>query len=163
LFDVSPARVVDLLDDADAGERVWSESELSAVLAHQLGAPVQFNLSQLDTSLAAQLRDAAEAEGLLLNSLGDLLHHPCPPIELLVLTKDFAKRCRMGSASTMPEDVASVVYYTAIAAALVRCRRKISELSDAELRRGVKWALARAWLDDATRGLLREAWERLNS
>jgi hypothetical protein len=59
--------------------------------------------------------------------------------------------------------VAAALYYASIAAALARLDRRISRLSDTELRRGFQWAKDRPWTDAATRALLEAASQKLNS
>jgi hypothetical protein len=97
------------------------------------------------------------ARGLLLSSFADLLHHPRPPLEMLRMTKRFAKAARHHPDSPLPPQVANVLYYASIAAALLRCGRRISELDDASLQKGLAWCTSRDWVDAPLRGLLREA------
>ena len=89
------------------------------------------------------------------------MHHPSPPVELLKLTKDFAKLNLDHSQSTLPTEIAGALYYTSIAAALVRLDMRISQLTDADLRRGLLWARQQAWIDEATKGLLDQALDKL--
>ena len=78
----------------------------------------------------------SEAQGLLLKSFADLFHHPAPVIELLELAKDFAKANMDHPESGLPGEIAATLYYTSIAAALVRLDARISQLADADLQRG---------------------------
>lgn len=144
-------------------ETLWTERELEAVYKHQLQAPIAVDLSALDEQVAARLRCVAEAQGLLLRSFADLLQHPFPPIELLVLTKNFAKANRFNRRSALPQEVAGVLYYAAIASALVRHHKRITQLTSAELERGVSWALSQPWLDPPTRDLLVSAQAALSN
>jgi hypothetical protein len=57
----------------------WQESELAAVLRHQMQAPLRVGLETLPRQLAAELRVLCEAQGLLIRSVYDLLDHPLPP------------------------------------------------------------------------------------
>ena len=91
-----------------------------------------------------------------INSFNDLLHHPRPPIELLELTKAFAKACRSHPDSPLPDEVATVLYLGSIVAAMTRCDRPISKLGSDGLRHGLDWALNQPWLDQPTRNLLEE-------
>jgi hypothetical protein len=54
--------------------------------------------------------------------------------------------------------VAHACYLLSVVAARFRLDKRITNLSDAELRHNVKWALQQEWLDKAARGLLKEAW-----
>ena len=77
-------------------------------------------LTAMEQRLAARLRLAAESQGLLLKSFGDLLHHPNPPLELLRLTKDFAKACRLSRSGPLPREIATLLYFASIIVAWVR-------------------------------------------
>jgi hypothetical protein len=162
LVDSKPTRLARLFElDTGNAERVWRPDELGAILRHQLAAPVQYDLRNLDRGEAGKLKRLAEAEGLILRSFGDLLHHPHPPIELLRMTKDFAKACRISPTGPLPPEIATVIYYAAIVVARQRCGLRISKLNDADLRHGLEHVLAQAWLDSDTRALFAEALKRL--
>jgi hypothetical protein len=94
---------------------------------------------------------------LLLKSFADLFHHPAPPLELLEMTKDFAKANMDQAQSSLPNEVAAALYYTSIAAALVRLDARITRLQEAELRRGLLWTREQGWLDEDTKQLLLQA------
>jgi hypothetical protein len=57
--------------------------------------------------------------------------------------------------------VAGVLYWSAIAAALVKTGQRITSLADAKLRDGFAWTAQFNWLDEAGRALLRHATEKL--
>ena len=154
VFDTDAASLATLFDPSDGDERLWDASELGAILHHQLSTPLQVDLAQLKQAHAIRVRNLADAQGLTLKSFGDLLRHPHPPVELLKIVKDFAKASRLNPHGPLPRDIASVLYFAAIAAARVRCRRRISELGDAALAEGLRWVLARPWLDAELRELI---------
>ena len=139
--------------DADEG-RGWSAKELGDILRHQLRAPLLFDLGKLSPAGEVELRHFAQAGGRIEN-FGDLLHHPAPPVELLSLVKEFGKSGRTG-ATGLPQEIATVLYYASIAAALVRHGRRITRMEDKPLRDGLKWAAEQPWVDDATRLVLKE-------
>jgi len=141
--------------------RLWRPEELAAVFRHQMAAPALVDLGGFDPAMATRLQGLTEAQGLLLKSFGDLLRHPVPPVELLELTKEFAKSNMDHPESTIPSEIAAVLYYASIGAALARLDRRISRLADADLRHGLLWARERAWIDEPTRQLLAEALEKL--
>jgi hypothetical protein len=78
-------------------------------------------------------------------------------VELLEMVKDFAKANVDRPDSGLPAEIAAVLYYTSIAAALVRLDTRISQLSDAGLQRGLRGALSQGWLDEKTKELLTQA------
>jgi hypothetical protein len=147
-----------------AGDRkVWNSEDLSAIFRHQLSAPVQFDLANLDAGLANKLRTLSEAQGLLIRSFADLLYHPNPPVELLELTKQFAKACRNHPDSLLPHEIATLLYFASIVTALTRCGRRITELDEVALRSGIEWLVQQPWVDERMRMLLGEGLARLNA
>jgi hypothetical protein len=147
-----------------AGEeraRLWQPEELGAIFRHQMSAPILVDLGGFDPVTAARLKTLSNAQSLLLKSFLDLFLHPVPPIELLTLTKDFAKGNMDQPDSSLPNDVAAVLYYVSIAAALVRLDQRITQLSDAELKRGLEWARGKTWVESRLLRLLDDAVQKL--
>jgi hypothetical protein len=144
---------------ASGGERsrLWRPEELAAIFRHQMSAPMAVDLGAFDARTAARLKTLSEAQRLLLKSFGDLFLHPAPALELLEMVKDFAKANVDRPESGLPGEIATALYYASIAAALVRLDTRISQLSDADLQRGLRGTLGQSWLDDATKELLAQA------
>jgi hypothetical protein len=153
----SPEALANLMALGDQTARVWRPEELGAVFRHQMAAPVSVDLGSLDPGVSGKLKTLTDASGLLLKSFRDLFQHPAPPPELLCLVKEFAKLNRDQPDSLLPADVASVLYYLSIAAALTRWGERISALSDDGLLRGFAWAMSQNWIDEPARELLRSA------
>ena len=65
--------------------------------------------------------------------------------------------------SPVPHEIASVLYIASIAAALVRCRRRITGLTNDALAEGFRWELSQPWLDAPTRALTEESLLFLNT
>lgn len=160
--DLPPASLAQLIElEEVVPQRVWREEELGAILAHELATPPWLELGEL--KLAAVAIDGAPGPaslGLRLASLGDLLHHPRPPLEMLIRLKDFAKTQRHSPSSHLPEPVAAVLYALATAAALVRHDHRITSLDNPALAKHLQWALDRPWLDSASSALLKAALDR---
>jgi hypothetical protein len=148
-----PRALVGLMSLAADGPTKYTTAELKAIWRHQLEAPLQFDLQEVSQDITTTLAEVTRADHRPLNSFGDLINHPQPPVQLLQWAKDFAKSHANG-ADHFPGDVASVLYYVAIALARTRLARKITELPDSELRRGVEWASKQLWLDESTRAVL---------
>jgi hypothetical protein len=161
VFKSRPKALAALLAEREEGGRLWRSDELAAVFRHQMSAPVIVDLGGFDPATAVRLKTLSEAQGLLLKSFGELLHHPAPPVELLVLTKDFAKLNLDHSDSTLPSEIAGVLYYSSIAAALVRLDTRITQLNDADLRRGLRWTREQPWIDQQTKELVAQALDKL--
>jgi len=138
------------------GERIWRPEELATLLRHQLSASIQFDLGNLDAGMAARLKALGAGENLLLNSFNDLLHHPHPPIELLMMTKDFARAIQNHPDSPLPREIALLLYFASIVVALVRCGRRITSFDDKTLRRSLEWFENQPWVEESMRSLLGE-------
>ena len=151
VFKSRPKSLAALLETRSEKARLWAPDELAAIFRHQMATPVFVDLGGFDPGTAIRLKTLSEAQGLLLKSFSDLFHHPSPPVELLKLTKDFAKANMDHPESGLPTEIVSVLYYTSIATALVRCDARISHLNDADLRRGLLWAKDQAWIDEETK------------
>ena len=144
--------------DLDAiGAPNWRPEELADILRHQLSAPLLFDLKRLGGDEGRRLEDMTRGGGPRLESFGDALHHPSPPVELLRMIKDFTKSSRTQPDGPLPADVATLLYYAAIGVARLRCGVRITELDDQRLRRGLSWAVAQPWADEATKRVLNEA------
>ena len=147
-----PKLLADLLKTGGGAETLWLPEELATVLRHQLSAPVEFEPRPIGSAQPpAHPRQTAPV-----TSFGELFHHPNPPVELLLLTKDFAKASRVRLECLLPEEVATVLYYASIVAARVRLGKRISGLDDKSVREGIEWVLAQPWVDEQTRGLFEQ-------
>src|SRR3954465_4769755 len=96
---------------------------------HQLRAPRRSDLPKMTDQLASASEPPIE-------TFGDLLSHPRPPIALLERVKDFAKSSRFAQDGPLHPEVATLLYFAAIAVALVRCGARISELDSRALGQG---------------------------
>jgi hypothetical protein len=152
-----------LLAAGEERSRLWRTDELAAIFRHQVAAPMLVDLGGFDPLTAQRLKTLSEAEGLLLKSFSDLIHHPAPPLELLELVKNFAKANVDHPESGLPAEVASALYYLAIASALVHREARISKLSNADLARGWMWTRDQAWVDEPTSRLLAQALKKLSA
>jgi hypothetical protein len=159
----SPKSLAAFLAAGAEHARLWRPEELSAIFRHQMSAPILVDLGGFDPATAMRLKTLSEAQSLLLKSFSDLFHHPVPPLELLTLTKDFAKANMDHPESSLPQEVAAALYYTSIATAVVRLDARISQLKDAELQRGFLWAKDQPWVDDPTKELLDQALKKISS
>ena len=119
------------------GRAVWPAKQLAEMLEEPL--------TTFDTQFLGQ-------EGI--RSARELLEHPNPPIELLVAVKDLSKR---RPKDLFPPEMALLLYFGSIAAAMVRCGRKISKLRDNDLRNGFIWAVKQPWVPENICDLLRQA------
>ncbi len=143
-----------LEETTDEEQASWSEDDLKAIFGHQWSTPLSVDLGGLDAVLAERVKTLATAQGLLLRSFGDLLRHPNPPLALLELSKEFAKRSLYSPCPAIPHEVARVLYFTSISAALSHCNRRITTLNNDDVAAGINWALSCDWVSDDARTVL---------
>lgn len=140
----------------------WDDADLHAMLCHQLNADVEFDLTHFGgvarETLASSIA-AGREQGL--GTFGDLLMAPNPSLESLEMIRRFAKRFRTGPSGGLPEEIATVLYYAAIAAARARLGVSISKLTDAAMEDGLRWGCQLPWLTESLKQLFLEALEGL--
>lgn len=161
VFKSRPKTLATLLAARGEHGRLWRPDELAAIFRHQLSAPVMVDLGGFDPGAAVKLKIVSEAQGLLLKSFSELFEHPAPPIELLEATKDFAKLNLDHPESFLPGEIAAALYYLSIAIALIRLDERITQLPDADVRRGLVWVREQGWIDGKTRELIKQALQKL--
>jgi hypothetical protein len=144
-----------MIDLDDRNRELWKKEEYEAILKVQLSAPLDFDLSYLGEQTGERVRTLCSGQQPPIRSFHDLLHHPCPPVELLELTKEFARACRSRPDPLLPDDVAPLLYILSIVVAMTKCRCRITKLDDQALQHSLDWALSQSWVDEATRELLR--------
>jgi len=148
-----PAQLAKLLEASRSDRHAWTPSELEAMLVHQMSAGIEVDLGSLPPEVSAMLGGSSAGTGATIRTFRDLFTHSQPPVELLQLTKQFAKAMVYSPDSPIPAEIGQVLYLAAIVAAQVRCGQRITELDAAALREGIAWVLAQDWLDPALRGL----------
>jgi hypothetical protein len=143
----------------DGGDvHLWRPDDLRDMWQHQLAAPLVLSLGHLSPEVAHRI--SAEGRDPLLR-LAEVLQDSRPPVGILQLLRRFAKSCRADPGIPLPREFVMLLYYASIAAALVRCHERISNLSNDSIRRGLRWYRKQPWLDEATRALLRDGERRL--
>ncbi len=162
LFKGRAKQLAALMASGDERGPLWRADELAAMFRHQMSAPMLMDLGSFDERTASQIKTLSGAQGLLLSSFADLFNHPSPPVQLLQLVKDFAKANMDHPESGLPSEIASTLYYTSIAAALVHLGKRISQLPDVDLKRGLGWTAEQSWLDEKTKALLAGAVKKLS-
>ena len=136
--------------------RVWHPAELGAILAHQWRAPLEADLTGQAKGQSRRLALLCDAEHLLIKSFGDVFGHQLPPIELLVMIKDFAKRNLSHTDAELPDEIAKLLYVLSVVVARTRCGSSITTQDDATVRRNIESVLAQPWLTTEVIGVLHE-------
>jgi hypothetical protein len=147
-------------------DELWDPSELQLVLDDHLKVPLVDVLAELNedtTQLVALARKTAGSSDEPLKALGDLFAHPAPPIELLDAVKRWGRRATRDEASSLPSEITSLVYFAAIAAALVRHNQRISKSDDATLQYGFDRVLRQPCRHERLVALIRAAAKQIGS
>ena len=153
--------LADMLDLQDGKEDLWASADLEAVLQHQLDAPITVDLIGLDQALSRAGQTPETIKGPPIKTFRGLFEHPHPPIELLQVAKQFAKRCRNRPDGPLPDEIATVLYFLSIVVAMLRCGQQITGLDAGGMRHGLDWTLAQSWLDPSMRGILADGRQAL--
>lgn len=159
--DADRQRLADMI--AVRPDALWTAEELGAILQHQLDASLEFDLSRLEQDPARGAAAVTQFRGGAIHTFRQLLNHPQPPVELLELTRRFAKNCRSQPDGPVPDEVATVLYLAAIVSARLKCGRMISRLDETALKHALDWALEQPWLDPGVGELLGRARATLTS
>jgi hypothetical protein len=135
---VPAAKLAEMLDSEHPG--AWPGEEAGAILRHQLGAPLLADLSAVPGAETMRLRELIAGQGGADTFLAQLTSSRAS-VELLTAIKQFARHHRDDPASPLKGAPATHLYYAAIAAAMVFCEARITQLSDEQLREGFEWSL----------------------
>jgi hypothetical protein len=152
--DAAPRDLSTLIADDAASHPIWRPDELGDLLRFQLAAPLEGDLVEVRPSAAETLTKMQLESTEPPQTFAELLLHESPPLELLAQLKDFCKSLRASPNSGLPEEIAVVIYFAALAAAMQKHGERISSLRDEETKVGIQWALSRSWLDTSLRPLL---------
>ncbi len=143
-YSVPVERLAPMFDPA-AGDSEWSTDDLVAIYQHQVSTPLDVEFAAMEPAQRQVMNEFLGDERRA--SILSLLRHESPPVEALGLLKDYAKVARDHPTSPIPLEVATTLYWLAVAAALVRCGRRISSLPVDDLDAGFIWASTRPWID----------------
>jgi hypothetical protein len=142
--------------DADS-RALWPARALTQALDQQLKMRLDTLTVMVPPDERIGMVMLLEECGPDLQTFADLLWHPRPPLELLRACKEFAKRAKHSRHSTVPPEIALLVYYGSIVAGLLRLGRRITTLGDEDLRQGINWVVRQQWVDPLIRQLFRDA------
>ncbi len=158
----NPESLAELLNLEQREPTTWNDTELGDILAHQLRAPLDFDMRRLSADASDTLLSVMADQGISFESYADLLFHSSPPVVLLELVKLFAKTQGTETEGLLPYPVAIVVYLLTISTALARQGEFITGTDRLSLAKKLRWAMSRTWIDERSRRLLGEALEILD-
>ncbi len=145
-----PRKLGQMLDLAQ--EDVSEVQDLRSVFRQQMREP----MSQTVCCSGAQPARRIQSE-VSEFSLAGLLSSSSPSLECLGACKDYAKACLQHPDRSLPQEIARVIYFACIAAALLRCRQRITKLEDGTLMESFRWCLEQDWCFDELSSLFEEA------
>lgn len=156
IHETAPHQLAELFRPGCALPTGWSADELAQIIRHQMTVPVGLELRP--GAAGSERHDepqGGDPHGRL--SFQEFLAHPLPSLLLLREVKDYAKAARNDPRGALPVEIATVLYFACIAAALLRHRERLTSLDDSQLSRGLQWLAALPWTEDCTRALAVEA------
>jgi hypothetical protein len=143
------------------GASTLGKNALARIFRVHLATSLLMALKPRGTQLSSIGLLASSFQGRPLETFNDLLTHPSPPIPLLRMAKEFAKRADKTTVDPLPSEIALSLYFLVLAAALLRHQSSISTLTPCELHQGFAWTHDRPWLDQANKHLIATAAENL--
>ena len=155
-------RLAKLLELDDDEPSLWTDEHLTASFEHQLATPLREPLAQISPRLNARLALMVSEDAIPIVTFGDLFGHPNPPIEILRAVKDWSTRCMQEKSCDAPPQIAPVIYLASVAAALLRCRERITHSDNTDLQVTFRQALGAKWVGPQIRGLFVETLDRIS-
>lgn len=149
------SRMLDLDATTETGD--WLREDFSAILEHQLAASLEAELTGIDSQIGTKLEVWRRQLEHPLERFSDLLAHPQPPVELLSIAKRFAKRAKASANGFLPDEVATVLYFSCIAVGAIRCDTQISRMGKEKLLHGLAWTDDQEWVERPIRTLIEQA------
>ena len=138
----------------DRAKPIWSDSDMAELLRHQLNAPVVADLRRcgaIDEATLSQIETLMQ--GYSGFTFRDVLFHPAPPLPVLLAIKTFGKFA-IEQDGPLPPEIAYVLYYCAIVAALLNHGERITSLKSLALCQGAEWVIQQPWTEPSTREFL---------
>jgi hypothetical protein len=154
-----PLALSTMLGFSDLDRDQWDPQDLKAMLRHQLAAPLYLGLGTLSAEVSQELRSSFPDQPRM--TLGELFALEHPPLNVLMLVKQFAKMCRSDRTNPLPPEIAMLMYYASIAVAMVRLDQSISHLAPESVRRSLNWLNRQRWIPEELKPLLVTGLERV--
>lgn len=130
----------------------WCTADYTGLWLHQLAQPLAAVLADVDQSQFKAIRPATQGA-----SIRELLQHRTPPLAPLRQLKEVARSYVRTGRDVFPAEIATALYFAAIAVALIRARQRITKSDNTVLEHGFRLLLNCSWLDDGTRASLQLA------
>ena len=139
LSHLPPEKLAQLLDLNSTPQWPAREKDSPAILRHQLTAPLLPDLATTPGAEPARL-EALTKNRPFTDSFAHQLTAITPSLELLEAIKRFARHANSLPSHPLHGQPATLLYHAAIAAALLRCKTRITQLPNNSLRESFTWA-----------------------
>lgn len=149
-FGLSPEKIVELLrmgaDEHNYEKAISAEQKKAELLVDRLAEPLLLDpsVTKLLSAIPSLLSGAMDICGG--EPIGDLLQDPEVEISVLRKVKNYNNKLSKSGESEIERDIAIVLYYGAIASALVFHNKKISRFSYKNLERSFSSLIDRSWV-----------------
>jgi hypothetical protein len=141
--------ILQLFELTPEGEAPWDKSDLGRLIEQRLDMPLYELLP--DVAQRATERRETALPGEDVYTLRELFLHAAPSLRLLEGAKRVFREWARGKERSTPAEVGTALYFITIALALVRGSKRITKLSNAELRDGLQATARHDWLPDSLR------------
>jgi hypothetical protein len=161
-YDPSP-RLARLFEIGTGDVLDWKREDLRVNLTKQLNTPLSKWLNLQLSDFPGFGLATSTIEVVPIRTVGDLLNHPSPPLQHLRSAKNVAKVADARLKAPLPPPVASALYVSMIAVAIVRYGRQITIMNDVQLREGLFWVAGQTWVEQSMRQMATAALEVLRN
>ena len=161
IFGLCPQGLAKLLNTASADETTHRQppapQAAAQLLRSRLASPLHFDKDCVDSLSAILDRPCPELQSIAGRPLGDVLLDPTTPLTTLETLKQYGKGLSRRWDEGSEHVVAAMIYFAAIAAALVSHRRKITTRSYRDLADLLRMLMSDRWLTPQLAGLFDSA------
>lgn len=159
----SPQKLAALLELVMMPGGVWRNEELRAILEWYLNDPQALHPRSGFRPNSPISQDFAPGEKDNHKTLQELFDAWNTPLNLLRQVKDFSKAQVEHPSSSWPAEISRLIYYVAIAVAIVRHHTRITRMTNQHIFRAFQWALAQPWITPWIQELLHNSLRILES
>ncbi len=156
-FDLNSIQLARLLTIAGSPGRQGADRPAEELVRELFARPVSLDAAVADSLPAVLGRPCDELAGHVGEAIGGLLLGPETGVEARQALKDYGKCLVRRARSESERAAATVLYYGAIAGALVFHRRKVTQHSYGKLDEGLAKLVGRPWIPPELNDLLRKA------
>ena len=156
-FGLYPKELADLLATGSGDDQLPPAEVAGRLLRSRLAGPMHFDKDCVDSLSAILDRPCPELQPIAGRTLGDVLADPTTPLAILETLKQYGKGLSRRWDEGPEHVVAAMIYFAAIAAALVFHGRKITTRSYRDLADLLRIMMSDRWITPELAGLFDSA------